>query len=200
MSKRHKEWYSRGYLQHFDHAGVVQMVTFRLADALPADLLGELERVVSKERDVERRKEIEAWLDAGHGSCWLHDVRIATMVEEALLHFDGQRYRLLAWVIMPNHVHVLVELRAEILLSDLLHTWKSFTAKAANRMLRRSGSFWMPEYFDRYIRDEKHFANAVNYIHENPVMAHLVARAEEWPYSSAWWGRQSAARSDLGSG
>jgi hypothetical protein len=110
MRKRHKEWYSRGYLPHFDHVGLIQVVTFRLVDALPTDLLEKLEKAVSKENDVEKRKRIEAWLDAGYGSCWLRDPRIAAIVEEALLHFDAHRYRLLAWAIMPNHVHALVEL------------------------------------------------------------------------------------------
>jgi REP element-mobilizing transposase RayT len=194
MRKRHKEWYSLGYLPHFDHVGLIQVVTFRLVDALPTDLLEKLEKAVSKENDVEKRKRIEAWLDAGYGSCWLRDPRIAAIVEEALLHFDAHRYRLLAWAIMPNHVHALVELSPEVLLPDVMHTWKSFTAKAANRILHRSGSFWMPEYFDRYIRDERHFANAVNYIHSNPVTAGLVAKAEEWRYSSAWRGGQEAAK------
>jgi putative DNA methylase len=193
MSKAHKEWYSRGYLPHFDHAGLVQIVTLRLADALPAELLEELEKIVSKEKDAERRKRIEAWLDAGHGSCWLRDSKVAAIVEGALLHFDGQRYRLLAWVVMPNHVHVLVELSEEVRLPDLLHSWKSFTAIEANRILGRSGIFWMPEYFDRYIRDEKHLANAVSYIHENPVKAKLVARVEDWRWSSAWRQRQLSA-------
>lgn len=199
MRKRHKEWYSRGYLPHFDHVGLIQVVTFRLLDALPTDLLEKLEKAVSKENDVEKRKRIEAWLDAGYGSCWLRDPRIAAIVEEALLHFDAHRYRLLAWAIMPNHVHALVELSPEVLLPDVMHTWKSFTAKAANRILHRSGSFWMPEYFDRYIRDERHFANAVNYIHSNPVTAGLVAKAEEWRYSSAWRGGQEAAKGAEGS-
>ena len=76
----------------------------------------------------------------------------------------------------------------------------AFTATAANRMLARSGSFWMPEYFDRYIRAEKHFAKALAYIHENPVVARLVARAKDWRYSSAWWRRQTADKSAVAIG
>ena len=135
--------------------------------------------------EVKRRKEIETYLDAGHGSCSLRDKRVAQLVEETLLHFDGQRYRLLAWVIMPNHVHVLIETFSNNSLVEVVHSWKSFTAKKANAILKRGGAFWQPEYFDRAIRDEQHWAKAIQYIHNNPVKAGLVRRAEEWPYSSA---------------
>jgi REP element-mobilizing transposase RayT len=73
------------------------------------------------------------------------------------LHFDGQRYRLLAWVVMPNHVHVLIETMTGHTLAAVLHSWKSYTAKEANRLLGRTGDFWQPEYFDRFIRDDRHF-------------------------------------------
>lgn len=100
----HKEWYSRGYLPHFDHPGLIQMITYRLADALPASVLARLEK---EEKDArERRKRIEAYLDAGHGSCSLKHPKVARLVEDAFLHFDAQRYKLLEWVVMPNHVHV----------------------------------------------------------------------------------------------
>jgi REP element-mobilizing transposase RayT len=86
---------------------------------------------------------------------------------------------------MPNHVHVLVEIDAEHQLSQIVHSWKSFTAKEANRMLRASGRYWQPDYFDRFIRNEVHYANAVEYIHQNPVKAKLVTRPADWPYGSA---------------
>jgi REP element-mobilizing transposase RayT len=133
------------------------------------------------------------YLDAGYGSCSLREEHIAQLVEEALLHFDGQRYRLLAWVIMPNHVHVLTEVLPGHPLAEIVHSWKSFTAKEANTILGRSGAFWQPEYFDRFIRDEQHLANAIRYIHDNPVKARLVGRAEEWPYSSASKTRSNAS-------
>jgi REP element-mobilizing transposase RayT len=70
-------------------------------------------------------------------------------------------------------------------LDRIIHSWKSFTASEANRLLRRTGQFWFNDYFDRYIRDEKHYYNAIHYIHKNPVAAGLVERAEDWPFSSA---------------
>jgi REP element-mobilizing transposase RayT len=109
---------------------------------------------------------------------------IAALVQENLLHLDGTRYRLLAWVVMPNHVHALIEIR-QTPLAEILHGWKSFTGKAANRLLNRSGDFWRNEYFDRFIRDEEHFRKAMRYIESNPVKAGLVKSAEEWIFGSA---------------
>jgi putative DNA methylase len=143
------------------------MVTFRLADSLPAEMLEKLRRERSLRSDAQRRDRAEAYLDAGHGQCYLRDPAVARMVEGSLLCLDGDRYRLLAWSIMPNHVHVLLELLPGHTLAKTLHSWKSCTAHAANRALGRSGAFWQREYWDRYIRDDEHFANAIRYIHGN---------------------------------
>ena len=136
-------------------------------------------------RRAELRKRVERYVDQGHGACWLRDERIARQVEDALFHFDGVRYRLLAWVVMPNHVHVLIETRPGFPLADIIHSWKSYTAKQANQTLERVGAFWMPDYFDRYIRDEQHLVAVTNYIEQNPVKAGLVRSAGDWQWSSA---------------
>ena len=107
------------------------------------------------------------------------------MTERALLHFDEARYRLHAWVVMPNHVHVLITPFEGFTLSTILHSWKSYTAKEANRLLHRNGQFWQEEYFDRYIRTEEHYRRAVEYIESNPVMAGLCKKKEDWPFGSA---------------
>jgi len=140
-------------------------------------------------REIELRKLIARYEDAGHGACWLRDERIAALVENALLHFDGQRYRLIAWCVMPNHVHGLIETLDAWPLASILHSWKSYTAHIANEILRRSGDFWFREYYDRFIRDERHFRSAVTYIERNPVKARFVRLPEEWRWSSAWWKR-----------
>ncbi len=177
--KEPKGWHSRHYLPHFDAPETRQAVTFRLADSLPADAIARL-------RDDPRvRSRLEELLDNGVGACWLHDPKFGALVEDALLHFDGGRYRLLAWCVMPNHVHVLVEPFDGIRLGDIVGSWKRFTAGKANQLLKRTGSFWQDEYWDRYIRDEGHFAAAVTYIEENPVKAGLVRQAVGWPWSSA---------------
>jgi hypothetical protein len=106
------------------------------------------------------------------------------LVENALLHFDAQRYRLHAWAIMPNHVHVLVTPLDETL-SDIVQAWKSFTAHGANALLDRHGVFWAPEYYDRAVRDDAHFANAVEYIAMNPVKARLCAFLA-WARGDTW--------------
>ena len=177
-------WHSRGYLPHRDAGAIYQMITYRLADALPNEvalrLAGELD---ARDGDSAYRARIEAYLDAGHGECWLRRADVAGIVLDSWRHFDGERYDLVAWVIMPNHVHVAVRMR-EKSLSDVVHGWKSFTARRINTLLNRSGKVWQDDYWDRYIRDERHYAAAVAYIHDNPVKAGLALRAEEWEWSS----------------
>ncbi|MEW6206864.1 MAG: transposase [Acidobacteriota bacterium] len=182
-------WYSRGYLPHFDAGETVQTVTFRLFDSLPLSMLEqwrrELAHLSAKESEVERRKRIEAYLDRGEGSAWMNDPRISDKVQEAILFFDGQRYRLQAWVVMPNHVHALLTPCAGWELGRILHSWKSFTANECNKLLNRSGEFWQTETFDRYVRDERHYHNAIVYIENNPVKAGLCDKPEDWKWSSA---------------
>lgn len=190
-------WHSRGYLPHFDGGeGLPQSVTFRLADSVPAAVveqwLAELKAKPQTERELELRKRIEKYLDAGYGACHLSDSRIGTLVDEAIRFFDAERYRLHAWVVMPNHVHVLFTPTAGWELSAILSSWKSFTAKEANTVLRRTGQFWMEEYFDRYIRDGRHYTNATDYIENNPVKARLCGVPEDWPFCSARYRHRTA--------
>jgi putative DNA methylase len=177
-------WRSRGYLPHFDAPGVRQMITYRLHDAMPANRRHEWNTLLAIEDERERRIKIESYLDAGHGECHLRRPEIAALVEDNLLHFDESRYRLLAWVVMPNHVHALIE-TTQTSLAEILHGWKSYTGKAANRLLKRAGDFWQAEYFDRFILDDEHFRKAVHYIENNPVKAGLAKAAAEWIFSSA---------------
>ena len=102
----HKFWHSRGYLPHCDTPGLLQAITFRLADSLPANVL---ERLLQGAGDnAEKHRRIENLLDAGHGACWLKQPDVADIAENSLLHLDVQRYRLLARSVMLNHVHVLI--------------------------------------------------------------------------------------------
>lgn len=177
---------------------MIQSINFRLCDSMPANILekwrNELESLAAKGRQdagapgkncAELRRRIEEYLDAGHGECWLRRPDIAQVVEDALLHFDGQRYRLLAWCVMPNHVHVMMETLLGFPLPDIIHSWKSFTGNQANRILERRGEFWQREYLDRYIRHAEHYVQAVAYIEENPVKARLARVKTDWPWSSA---------------
>lgn len=196
-SRPQKEWHSHGRLPHWEGGEIPQSITFRLYDSLPQTLLEqwreELARLPETEHQSERRKRIDAALDAGYGECWLREPRIAKLVEDALLHFDGQRYQLHAWVVMPNHVHVLITPLHGYSLSSLVHSWKSFTAKEANRLLGREGAFWLEDYFDRAVRDERHFNAVVEYIENNPVKAGLCQRAADWRYGGAGDGEAKRA-------
>src|SRR5262245_23086601 len=93
---------------------------------------------------------------------------IASIVEDAILHFDGDRYQLLAWCVMPNHVHVIIEPSGGHSLGAIVRSWKSFTANRANRALGRAGPFWHRDYFDRFIRDEGHLFRTIDYVENNP--------------------------------
>lgn len=187
-----KGWYSSKYLPHFDSPGVQQYITYRLADSLPAERKGEWESILAVEDDLEKQRQLECYLDLGYGACHLRDRRIAQVVQEGLWHNDGVAYRLLAWVVMPNHVHALIEVWQKPL-GELLKAWKGYTAKEANKILCREGTFWQDDFFDRYIRDEDHFRRAVRYIENNPVKAGLVRMATEWPWSSAHFRQQEGA-------
>ena len=231
---RGNQWHSRGYLPHFDSAVAVQHVTFHLADSLPESVLERLEQEVrclpSEKQDAERRKRLDAWIDAGHGSCIMREPPVARIVQSAFLFFDGQRYRLLAWVVMPNHVHVLFQPVNGWTVAKIVASWKKFTAtkicspgnatlrsgenEYANREIGdpmgnpvgKSGGgikspVWHREYWDRFIRDCRHYEQAVEYIHQNPAKAGLTATAAEWPWSSASFsGMDSPGNATLRSG
>ena len=269
-----KEWHCRGYLPHRDRVHLIQSVTFRLADSLPQKKLKALEieleglTTTDVDRDREKRMRMEAFLDAGMGCCALGNDAMAETMQHALLKFHGERYELIAWCIMPNHVHVLVDPWES--LSKIVQSWKSYTGRWAMKQNAEYGfevpersagrssaelelgvprgvsrdaglggsagrssaelelgvprgvsrdaglgggagrssaelelgvpvggdvemksgvpggkkSFWMRDYWDRYIRSETHLKNVIDYIHQNPVKAGLCSKAEDWKWSS----------------
>lgn len=202
-AKGFKGWYASGQLPHFDAPGTRQFITYRLADAMPVERRHEWAAFAAIEDDLERRIKQEDYLDRGLGECHLRDPRIAALVQENLWHHDGVKYRLHAWVVMPNHVHVLLEIW-QVPLGEVLHSLKSYTAKEALKIIRggdgpsprASGqkhgdklspplAFWQDDYFDRYIRDEEHLRKVVRYMESNPVKAGLARTPEEWLWSSA---------------
>ncbi len=195
-------WYCRGYLPHRDHPGLLQSITYRLADSLPSSVLhaieAELSSLPSERQDRALRQRVDDWLDAGHGSCLLRRPEAAACVVDTWRRFAGERYDLIAWVVMPNHVHVLVRVYENMDLGRIVQSWKSFTGRriapltddrksrdGAQRSQAGDGGIWMREYWDRYIRDELHFDAILAYIHQNPVKARLVVEPEAWPWSSA---------------
>ena len=178
----HKGWNSRGYLPHLDAAALTQHVTFRLHGSLPASVV---ERLKADGDGVAYLSAVDEELDRGIGPVWLADPDCAAIVADALGQFDGQRYDLLAWCVMPNHVHVLIRQVEGRPLGAIVKSWKSYTARMINRRLGRQGPLWAADYFDRYIRDEDQMIGVMRYIEANPVKAGFCARPEDWSFSSA---------------
>ena len=170
-------------LPHWNQCATCAFVTFRLADSLPADRLAQWEfereewlkchpkpwtEAVAEEYGREFGTRLDKWLDAGHGACVLAERENREIVWNAILHFDGRRYDVYSFVVMPNHVHVLFCPFAENPLSCILHTWKSYTAKLINRRMGKTGGVWQHESWDRLVRDARHFARVARYISRNP--------------------------------
>jgi len=128
---------------------------------------------------------IELHLNASRGQCYLKNPDVASLVARALGHFDGNRYRLFAWCIMPNHVHVVFQAHPGQGLAEIVQTWKSFIAHQANRLLRRKGEFWQREYYDHLIRYPGEFERIVRYVAENPIKAGL----KDWPWVQLYVGQ-----------
>jgi putative transposase len=191
-------WHERGYLPHCDFPGLVQFLTFRLADSMPGSRRGEWEHLLKIEDDREKRTKLEAYLDRGVGECHLRDSRIAQIAEGALLYFHSERYELLAWCVMPNHVHVLVHVW-QTPLWKMVQSWKRFVATESERRsptrrvsenntnapARRAALQWQREYWDTFMRDEAQEKTSCRYIENNPVKVKLCVKKEEWLFSSA---------------
>ena len=172
----------RGNLPHLYKEGCTYFVTFSLIDAVP--------RQLQRHRPIEaddNPEVIAAELDPGPmtGSCLLKASKAASIVENALLHFQGERYALSAWCVMPNHVHVVVTPFPGFSLPSILHSWKSFSAHEINNALGRKGRVWEEEAFDHLVRNELAFDKFVDYTEKNPVTAGLCHRPEDWAFSSA---------------
>ena len=116
---------------------------------------------------------VDKWLDAGSGSCVLRNPEMAGVVAEALLFFDGERYDMDSFIVMPNHVHVLFRLLGKHKLHNAVKSWKGFTARKINQRLSKKGKFRQEDYWDRMIRNERHFAKCRDYIRTNPLKARL---------------------------
>jgi REP element-mobilizing transposase RayT len=177
-------WHERGYLPHRDEPGLIQFVSFHLADSYPTALRSEWEALLQVEDDLERHRELEAYLDQGRGACHLRVLEIGRLVDGAFRFYHGKLYDLRSWVVMPNHVHALFKV-GETPLGTILKQFKTYTAREANQQLQRRGSFWAEDGWDTYMRDREHELQTRRYIESNPVNAGLVRNARDWPWSSA---------------
>ena len=199
--------HTRGYLPHVKCEGKSYFVTFRLADALPKEVLLKFEAekaqrlrqlyaagrrgipITDTEEAINRdfRRHVERYLDQGHGACHLRRSEIANLVSESILFFEPKRYVLGDWVVMPNHVHVVVWPMPNQVLSSILKTWKQFTSRRAKKMLGiEAEKFWQPESYDHWIRNDDEKARISRYIRNNPVAAGLCPKPELWRWSSSW--------------
>jgi REP element-mobilizing transposase RayT len=188
----------RGRLPHWEKEAGLYFVTFRLADSLPEQVL---EKISARFRVLETAKrtganllpnqealiaeyspkKLEEYFDRGIGACSLRDPRVAELVADALGFWHGKRYRLVAWCIMPNHVHVIFRLFPGQALADVVRSWKNYTARKANRILGRAGALWQREYYDRLIREDGELDRAVRYVLSNPERAGLA----KWKWVSS---------------
>jgi putative DNA methylase len=177
-------WHQRGYLPHFDAPGVTQFITFQLHDSFPVTRRAEFEAISNGTDDSANRRKLETWLDRGHGECWLRRQEVAELIERILLEADGRDYQMHAWVVMPNHVHLVVDVW-DVPLVKLINGWKGKSSREAGKLLGRSGAFWQTDYYDTLVRDEAHLKRSIRYTEQNPVKAFLAKAAREWPWSSA---------------
>ena len=187
---KYRELSSRGYLPHYDPGSIPQTLVFGLSDSMPYSLVKRWKRQLAELSNDERRQELferaEKYLDRGLGDCVLGIPKVASIVAESIQHFEMERYLLFSWVVMPNHVHIVLEPLEDFELKDIVHSIKSFTANEINKYLGRSGKLWQEDYFDRFIRGKSHFNNAIKYVEMNPVKAGLVNEKSQWRWSSAY--------------
>jgi REP element-mobilizing transposase RayT len=172
----------RGKLPHWRQESVIYFVTFRLGDSLPQSKLEWLRREKElwirpnpephnchQQDEFHQRftEKIDRWLDAGYGSCILARPDCKAIMESSLRHFDGHRYELGEFIVMPNHVHAIVATIGEHQLTSILHSWKSFSAHEFNRILNSSGRIWLSESFDHIIRSAEYLKKFEAYIRNN---------------------------------
>ena len=170
-------------LPHWFQPGTMQYITFRLNDSLPQIRLEQLNELKSnfisrhpQPWDENTKKNFYSMispfesklLDEGYGRCVLKNPVVRKCLSESLLSGDGERYDLLAYVIMPNHVHVLMtDIYGEDV-NDIISSIQRFSATKINRLLGRRGKLWMRDDFDRMVRSLRHFQHCLWYIISNP--------------------------------
>jgi putative transposase len=169
-------------------------VTWRLAGSTPKIRLAE-RRTLTPHSPGRAFAALDREADkAAFGPVWLRDARITAVVADALHYGEAERhfYVLRAWVLMPNHVHLLLQPKTAL---PVITRWlKGSTARKANLILGRTGEvFWQDESFDHRVRDEAELDRLVRYVERNPVSAGLVVNPRDWPWSSAGWQAKAPA-------
>ena len=187
-------------LPHWSQPGTVAFVTWRTNDSMPAAVLRQWfadrdrwlrahgidpaehnwhEKLAELDRRIVEAFLESFWnrwhdaLDACHGACVLREPELAEVVAKSLRHFDDDRYLMLDFVVMPNHVHLLASFADEDAMLAQCESWKHYTATQINRRLKQHGRFWQQDGFDHLVRNDEQFAYLRRYIAENPKKARL---------------------------
>ena len=191
---------SKRNMPHIDMPGHLTFVTFRLADSMPREVVerwhdeieswlkehnladrtvedvlnrGDIDESLKNELRQFKNRKWHGHLDDCHGACVFRALETRKLVEDSLLHFESERYDLERFVIMPNHVHLLIQMRHGFLLRKQLTETMRYTARKVNALLMQEGKFWQSEPFDHVVRSEAQFEYLQRYISENPQKAKL---------------------------
>jgi REP element-mobilizing transposase RayT len=209
-----KEFYRRR-LPHYQPQDATFFITFRLAGSLPTEIIAQLmeerefrELLINKEKDARRKEQLleeerrryfghfDSFLDkAQSGNKWLAGPKVADIVGEAIKHRDGKAYDLLAFCIMPNHVHLVIDVErsdasrvgrrvsSPYIVTNIIGNLKWYTALKANTILNRSGPFWQHESHDHVVRNDAELHRVIEYVAYNPVKAGLCKDWHEWKWT-----------------
>jgi type I restriction enzyme R subunit len=184
---------------HWSQAGAAVFITFRTHDSIPREVIDRWDRekqewlrlrgsssrahwsaiipTLSEKDAADFRRTFsrcrEAFLDSCHGRCLLKRPDLAKIVADSLLHFDGQRYRMGDFVVMPNHVHLLAVFPTAQEMKKQCDSWLHYTAFQINQVINEKGKFWQQEVFDHLVRNPKQYEYLRQYIADNPHKAGL---------------------------
>ena len=196
-------FYKSGTLPHYDIKYKFQFITLREYGSIPQSILKTIEDKTIKfnedflkynsfthyERQIRiqhlRLKLFEKYQDCGYGRCLFKKKEIANIIKEALLFYNDKNYEIISWVIMPNHIHLLVYLYPNYELAKFIHYVKSITTNKIKKYIDISEKIWSNDYFDRYIRNHFHYCKTVNYIRMNPVKAGLCKDYQDWKFTDS---------------
>ena len=208
-----KSFYRRN-LPHYQPEHSIFFVTFRLTGSLPSSVISRLKeayakdiKILDKITDIKKRKEkiylaqkryfgkFDNLLDGSdQGPVWLKDDEIASIVYNAILFYDADKYDVYCFCIMPNHVHMLFFMagvdksitevkNSYYIVTNSLQSLKKYTAGKANKVLTKTGEFWQHESYDHVVRNKRELENIYNYILQNPVKAGLVNNWRDWKWT-----------------
>lgn len=175
-------WHIRVYLPHYDANTLVPHVVFRTFGSLPKQVLADLHSAEA----ATKLANIDFALDQSKDDAVFSVPAYANIMQNALRYFDGDRYDLQAWCVMPNHVHVVLVTHPEHLLGNIVKSWKHSAAWSINKARGTSGGVFALDYFDRYMRNLRQAEATIHYVEANPVRAGLCADCADWPWSSAF--------------